>query len=104
MEIKGIIKKIGATKHVSDVILTVEDKFPQHILIQCSQEKVLLFDNLPVGSQVIAHINLRGKEWKNAQGEVKYFNTLECWRLEVLSNINESTPSLSNEVSDGLPF
>ena len=110
MEIKGIIKKIGATKHVSDkfktrdVILTVEDKFPQHLLIQCSQEKVLLFDNLPVGSQVIAHINLRGKEWKNAQGEVKYFNTLECWRLEVLSNINESTPTLSNEVSDGLPF
>ena len=27
-------------------------------------------------------INLRGREWVNPQGEAKYFNSLQGWRIE----------------------
>jgi hypothetical protein len=26
-------------------------------------------------------INLRGREWTNPHGEVKVFNTLQCWKV-----------------------
>ncbi|MDA9262769.1 DUF3127 domain-containing protein, partial [bacterium] len=27
-------------------------------------------------------INLRGREWVNPQGETKYFNSVQGWRIE----------------------
>jgi len=33
--------------------------------------------------------NLRGREWRNPQGEVKYFNSLDVWKLEA-ARANES--------------
>jgi hypothetical protein len=29
-------------------------------------------------------INLRGREWTNAQGETVYFNTIQGWRIAKL--------------------
>jgi len=51
--------------------------------------------------------NLRGREWTSPQGEVKYFNTLDAWRIEKVEAVNMSpsdavTP-VTNEADD-LPF
>ena len=43
-------------------------------------------DNFKVGQQVEVFWNLNGKEWTSPAGEVKYFNTLEAWKIEVLGN------------------
>ena len=32
--------------------------------------------------QIEVSFNIRGREWTSPQGEVKYFNTLEAWRIE----------------------
>jgi hypothetical protein len=61
-----------------------------------------MLDNLSVGSEVIAHINLRGREWKNPEGEVKYFNTIECWKLDVTGEV-VTAPKVQEDFSD-LPF
>jgi hypothetical protein len=103
MEITGIVKKVGDTETVSekfkkrDLILTLdaEGKYPQHISLQVTQDKVVMLDSLPVGSEVKCSINIRGREWTSPSGEVKYFNTLECWKLEVTKTV---TPSLEDMI------
>ena len=35
-------------------------------------------------------INLRGREWVNPQGETKYFNSIQGWRIENLSQVPSS--------------
>lgn len=90
MEFKGNVKHIGQTEQVSekfkkrDLVVTIEGQYPQHITVQATQDKVVMFDNLLPGDSVTCYINLRGREWVDAKGVAKYFNTLECWKLETV--------------------
>jgi hypothetical protein len=56
--------------------------YPQDIMFQATQDKCSLLDAVHSGEQVEVSFNLRGREWTSPQGEVKYFNTLEAWRIE----------------------
>ncbi len=50
--------------------------------------------------------NLRGREWTSPQNEVKYFNTLDAWKIQPL-NAGGATqePAKVEEVEDdSLPF
>lgn len=37
------------------------------------------------GDAVKVSINLRGREWVNPQGETRYFNSIQGWRIERLA-------------------
>ena len=52
-------------------------------MIEFVQDKTDLLNNYNVGQQVRVSINLRGREWVNPQGETKYFNSIQGWRIEV---------------------
>jgi hypothetical protein len=52
------------------------------ISFQATQDKCALLDNFQANEQVEVSFNLRGREWTSPQGEVKYFNTIEAWRIE----------------------
>lgn len=90
----GTIKMIGQTQNVSEkfskrefvVVSGADEKYPQDIMFQCTQDKCSLLDNFMEGQMVDVSFNLRGRGWTNPQGEVKYFNTLECWRIELSGN------------------
>lgn len=88
MEILGKIKLINTTQEVSttfkkrELVVTTEEQYPQHILIEFAQDKTDLLNNYNVGEQVKVSINLRGREWVNPQGETKYFNSIQGWRIE----------------------
>jgi hypothetical protein len=43
--------------------------------------------------------NLRGREWTSPKGEVKYFNSLEAWKIEK-GNAGESPEKHYEEVPD----
>jgi len=47
-----------------------------------TQDKCSLIDAANVNDQIEVSFNLRGREWTSPAGEVKYFNTLEAWRIE----------------------
>lgn len=87
--ITGTIKVIGATSQVSDkfrkreIVITdnTNPQYPQHINCQVSQDKCEMLDQFSVGDNVTASYNLRGREWISPQGEVKYFNTIELWKI-----------------------
>ena len=124
MEISGKIKWIDETKTYGnngfrkrEVVITTEEQYPQQILIEFIQDKCELLNTYQVGQNVKIGINLRGREWTNPEGETKYFNSIQGWRIDVLEN-NSSTeippipPPTSfepaegdaNEVDDDLPF
>ena len=91
MEVQGRIKMIGETETVGsngfrkrDVVVTTEEQYPQHISVQFVQDKTDLLNSYKVGQQVKININLRGREWTSPQGEVKYFNTIQGWRIEAI--------------------
>ena len=95
MEIQGRIKTIFATEAVGangfqkrDLVITTEEQYPNDILIQFTQQRCDLLNNLKVGQNVRVHFNLRGREWTNQQGEVKYFNTIEGWKIELIQTTN----------------
>ncbi len=88
MEVIGKIKMIGATQDVSasfkkrELVVTTEEQYPQHIMVEFTQAKVDDLNSYQVGEQVKVSINLRGREWVNPQGETKYFNSIQGWRIE----------------------
>jgi translation initiation factor IF-3 len=87
-EVIGRIKVINATQEVSasfkkrELVVTTNEQYPQHILIEFAQDKCDLLDNFQEGQEVKVSINLRGREWVNPQGETKYFNQIQGWKIE----------------------
>ena len=95
MEIQGRIKTIFATESVGqngfqkrDLVISTDGQYPQDIIIQFTQGNCALLDNLQVGQIVKIHFNLQGREWTNPQGEVKYFNTVVGWKIELIQTTN----------------
>lgn len=125
MEVTGRIKVINPTQDVSasfkkrELVVTTEEQYPQHIMIEFTQAKVDDLNNFQVGEQVKVSINLRGREWTNPQGETKYFNSIQGWRIERLqqeapsaqqmppmpaAQAFEPATSFNEEEHDDLPF
>lgn len=93
MEVQGKIKLIGVTQTFGsngfrkrELVVTTEEQYPQHIMIEFVQDKTDLLNTYQVGQTVKVSINLRGREWVNPQGETKYFNSIQGWRIENLDN------------------
>lgn len=103
MEVTGTLKAKFDTQKVSDrfqkreFVLTTEAStpYPQHVSFQVTQDKCNILDQFNDGEEIKVQFNLRGREWNGPQG-IKYFNTLEAWRIEKVSGGNSSAPSSQN--------
>ena len=125
MEVQGRIKVIGETQTFGnngfrkrELVVTTEEQYPQHLMIEFIQDKTELLDNYQTGQMVKVNINLRGREWVNPQGETKYFNSIQGWRIENMQQeaTSEDMPpippaeafepanELNEEDYDDLPF
>ncbi len=78
------------------VIQENSSQYPQMISFQLVQDRCNLIDNSNVGDEVRVFFNLRGREWKSPQGETKYFNTIEAWKIEAVSAGAPQTAGVSN--------
>ena len=118
MELQGTIKSIGNTATFGtnnfrkrELVLTTEEQFPQDILIEFVQDKCDVLNNYVVGQKVKIGINIRGREWVNPQGEVKYFNSIQGWSIINTGQNNPLPPKpfqpageLNEEEHSDLPF
>lgn len=134
MEVTGILKVKNESQQVSEkfkkrefVLTENSSQYPQHVSFQLAQDKCALLDNYNVGDEIKVHFNLQGREWTSPKNEVKYFNTLDAWKIEKLgtgaastsaakpaakqpaastnvSDTNSSTFVASNGADDDLPF
>ncbi len=116
----GVIKVKGNEQKVSDrfrkrefVLTDNSPSYPQTILFQLTQDRCSLLDNAKLGDEITVHFQLKGREWKNPQGEIKFFNSLDVFKIEnsksSSSSENISEPSFNNETlvptpDDDLPF
>ena len=111
-KMKGVIKVIRPTQHVSDkfskrefvVTDSSDDKYPQDIMFELTQDKTTLLDNVMEGQEVEVSFNLRGREWKSPQGDVKYFNTLNAFKLDTIGAAPVAITIASNSDDEELPF
>lgn len=127
MEVQGKVKMLGEAQTFGsngfrkrEIVVTTDEQYPQHIMVEFVQDKCDLLNAYQVGQDVKISINLRGREWVNPQGETKYFNSIQGWRIESLqanaapggatpppapaADAFEPATDLSQEEHDDLPF
>ncbi len=121
MEVIGKVKLIGEVQTFGsngfrkrELVVTTDEQYPQMIMVEFVQDKCDLLNNFAVGQDVKVAINLRGREWINPQGEAKYFNSIQGWRIEGLSQaatsnlppVDQFQPAanITDAEPDDLPF
>ncbi|KAB2814103.1 DUF3127 domain-containing protein [Phaeocystidibacter luteus] len=89
MELTGTVKKVFDEQQISasfkkrELVITTEDRYPQTILIEFTQDNTSLLDPIKEGQRVTASINIRGREWQSPKGDIKYFVSLQGWKIDV---------------------
>lgn len=100
MELSGKIKEVQKQQErgnfkFRNLILTTDEQYPQSIEVQFVQDKCGILDSYALGDTVKVGINIRGREWTDPQGVVKYFNTIQGWKIN-----KEGV----KEIEVGMPF
>jgi single-stranded DNA-binding protein len=130
-EIKGIVRSVGPVQQVSDkyskrdlIIVVTESWGGQNpgskeypVVITFGGAAVSKLDNVGVGQPVRVEYNLRGRDWTDKNGEVKTFNSIDGYKVDVEGSVasNLDKPSTQNASapvqqatvdidSDALPF
>jgi hypothetical protein len=104
MEITGQIKEVFATQTISEkfkkreFVLTTDGStpYPQHISFQVTKDNCDKLNSYSTGDEVSVHFNLKGREWSGPNG-VKYFNTLEAWKITGVSQFTKPAPNVQAE-------
>ena len=94
MNISAKITEIFETTKVTDTFKKREfvaeysenPQYPEFIKFEFIQDKCELLDNYKMGDEVEISFNLKGRKWTDPQGTVKYFNTLQAWKLDKKSD------------------
>ena len=101
------------------VVEMVDGAYTQLVKFQMVQNNCEKLDGFNEGDDVKVTFNLRGREWTSPQGEVKYFSTLDAWKIDsqtaapvqqaIPNNAPASIPSPADappaaQSNDDLPF
>lgn len=121
-KIEGTLKMKTETFQISekfskrDFVITIDGMYPQDIQFQLTQDKCMLIDSIGVNQKIEVSFNLRGREWTSPSGEIRYFNTLDAWRVSLLNTTTAApaqhttatspvaTPNAPASDDDDLPF
>lgn len=83
MEVQGEIIVINNTETIGAkgfrkrlAVVKTDEKYPQTIPVEFTQDNVSLLDNFIIGDIVKIGINLRGTEWKG-----RYFANIQGWQI-----------------------
>ena len=117
MEVKGKIIEIMETAKVTEsfqkrefVIEYAENpQYPEFLKFELIQDKCALLDGFNAGEEITVQFNLKGRKWTDRNGEVKYFNSLQAWRIEKGESDMPPPPdqedwSGGDDETDVLPF
>lgn len=108
--VKGKVHIVYDVQQISDkfrkreLVLDITDnpEWPEFHKFEAMQDKVSILDGLNVGQEVEVHYNLRGRPWTNKEGETKYFNSTNCWKIESASN-SQPTGMADNQEAQDIP-
>ena len=103
LEITGKVHHIGETQQISDkykkreCVLHVENpqnpQYDDFISIQFGQDNCSKLDSLKFQDEVKIQCNVKGRQYSDKNtGEIKYFNSIEGWKVEVISSAPQQQP------------
>ena len=108
--IKGILHAIKETQKVTEsfkkreFVIKIEDaEYPQYISLQFKQERCEVLDIYEEGERVEVIFSINGRRYEK-DGEVKYFNSLDAWRLIREGGEKEKYASQDQEEKEDSPF
>jgi len=110
MVISGKIKQIldpclfssGFKKR--ELVILTDELYPQNILVEFLQEKTYLLDGLKINDYIKIFINIRGREWINSEGIIKYFNYIQGWQIEKIKSKEPKSYNVGYDDFYDLPF
>ena len=95
MNIQGKIVELFDTNNVSakfrkrELVIEYADnpQYPQHIILQLTQDRCDIIEKygIQTGQVVDIDFNLRGRKWVSPDGVPRWFNTLEAWKIQVVT-------------------
>lgn len=99
LSISGSILEIMDTQQIKEtfrkrefvVEYTENPQYPEFIKFELIQDKCSLLDAYKVGDKVTVNFNLKGRKWTDREGQVKYFSSLQAWRIEIESAAQPSS-------------
>ena len=75
-----------------EFVIKTDSQYPQEIQLELIQDKCDLLNNYNIGDVLKVSYNLNGRSWVNPQGETKYFNSIQGWRIESDGTAQETPP------------
>jgi hypothetical protein len=106
-ELTGQLKLKRDEQKVSDsfkkrefVVTDTSSQYPQHILFQLTQDRCRLLDTVNPGEEVKVSFFIRGREWQGKDGAIKYFTSLDAYRLEKTNGASSQESSNSYSASE----
>lgn len=108
----GTIHRISDTVVVKDtfrkrefIVLIPDGQYPQHVKLQCSQDRCSLLDGLKPGDPIKVAFNVRGRLYTDKNGQETAFTNLEAWKIDRgASTVPERTPEQTAAKFDDVPF
>lgn len=82
-------------------------QYPELIPFELVQDKCDLINGFNVGDRISVDFNYKGKKWTNpATGEVRYFLSLQPWKISGFKNQEAQTQpqETQGDSTDDLPF
>ncbi|MES2809656.1 MAG: DUF3127 domain-containing protein [Bacteroidota bacterium] len=120
MEIKGKVHEVSPTAQVTEslkkrelIVEYVENpQYPEYLKFEAIQDRCALLDHVKVGEDVEVFFNLKGRPWTDKTGKKSYFNSMQLWKINVLSGAGaQAAPAYaapadisSAPEDDDLPF
>lgn len=100
MIIAGKLVEKSDTQDISDTFKKREfvveyaenPQYPEYLKFELIQANCQQLDDFNEGDSMTISFNLKGRKWNDPKGGVKYFNSLQAWRLEKQSGSSEVPP------------
>jgi len=86
------------------IILLTDEKYPQKMQIEFTQDNCDLLSTFNEGDLLSVSINIKCREWTNPQGEVKYFTSVQAWKVEKKEEELDHLEIQTKKIGDDLPF
>lgn len=89
MEVSGKIIEKFDTQQISDRFRKREfvieydsgNGYSESLLFQLTQDRCDILDTFQKGDEVQVSFDLKGRRWESPKGEIKYFNSLQAWKI-----------------------
>ncbi len=114
MDIVGKIYEISEEQQVTESFRkrefvlehTEKSLYTEYIKFELTNDRCDLLNDFKVGDEVEVGFNIRGRKWTDPEGKVKYFVSLQAWKMNEYTGEKSSEdgaePQL--EAEDDLPF